>query len=141
LPAVELSAESYSITGGTLAEYQTTEGVPLKIVKNVNTPPKATDYLIRDAGTINVLYCVPGFALGGHALDSILISNSPSFRPGKDIRKITVPTYFPPEHPSAGQVTPKPMTFVYGAVEVKGSPAVFGWVAEAALTPAKSNVP
>jgi len=134
VPAVELSGETFRITGGNPKEFATEDGTPLKIVKNVNTPPKAIDYLVRDAGTINVLYCVPGFALGGHGLDSFLVSSGAQFRPGKDIRKITVPTYFPPGHAKAGEVTPKPMTFVYGAVEVKGAPPVFGWVAEAALS-------
>jgi len=135
LPVVELSPERFTITGGNPADYDTSDGLPLKIVKAVHTPPQPHDYLLRPAGTINLLYAVPGFGLGGHSLDSCLVANKPVFRAAKGVRPITVPTYYHYRHPLAGQIADKTMTFVYGAVEANGAAAVYGWMAREALAP------
>jgi hypothetical protein len=133
LPRVELEGKGIEITGGRPADYNTTAGYPLRIVKQVNTPPKPHDYLIRDAGTINLLYAVPGFGLGGHSLDSFLISNHPVFYRAKGINPITVPTYYPPEDDRAGRVSPETMTFLFGGVKVHDADPVYGWIAAEAL--------
>jgi hypothetical protein len=48
---------------------------------------------------------------------------------------LSPPTYYPIKHPRAKKVSPKTMTFIYGAVEVEGSETIYGWVALEALTP------
>ena len=45
------------------------------------------------------------------------------------------PTYFPAKHPQRGKVSPKTMTFIYGAVEVPGTEPVYGWMSKEALEP------
>lgn len=133
LPALVLEDRSYLVTGGDPSWYTTDKGTPFSIVADVGSGPRPQHYLRREAGTINLLFCVPGFGLGGHNLDSFLLSQEVGFRPAAGVRKITVPTYYPVGHPEMGEVTPKTMTFVYGAIDVQGSPRVYGWMAEEAL--------
>lgn len=133
LPALAVERRRYIVTGGNPADYTTTDGRNLKIVKAVDTPPEPQDYLIRPGGTANLLYAVPGFGLGGHSLDSFLVSGPPVFRRAVGIRKIIVPTYYPAGHALAGQPAPQTMAFVYGCVEAEGTFPVFGWIAEPAL--------
>ncbi|MDB6057281.1 MAG: hypothetical protein JWO95_1125 [Verrucomicrobiales bacterium] len=131
LPSLPLQKISYRITGGDPNAYRTPYG-ELAIVKQADGPVPS-HYLRRPPGTINVLYSVPGFGLGGQGLDSFLISDNLTFRPAVGVREFIQPTYYPLRHPQAKQVGPKTMTFIYGAVEAPHCEPVFGWVAKEAL--------
>jgi hypothetical protein len=130
LPRMPLGS-GYAITGGDPQAYMTESG-ELAIVKELDGPVPS-HYLKRPTGTVNLLYSVPGFGLGGQSLDSFLVSDGAIFRQAKGAKVFVQPTYFPKGHPKAGQVSPKTMTFLYGAVEVKGSDTVYGWIAKEAL--------
>lgn len=131
LPSLPLEKTQYRITGGNPKAYETPYG-ELAIVKQANGP-RPSHYLRRPTGTINILYSVPGFGLGGQGLDSFLISDGLTFRPAVGVREFVQPTYYPPRHPQARQVAPKTMTFIYGAVKAPNCEPVFGWVAKEAL--------
>ncbi len=137
LPALPLMSQRFIITGGDPASYRTKDGTPLSIVRNIRIGAQPEHYLSRPAGTVNIIYCVPGFGLGGHGLDSFLLSCRLIFTPAEGVRRFTMPTYYPQDHPQAGEKAPPTMTFVYGAVDVAGSPRIFGWVASEALEPIK----
>jgi len=135
LPALPLKDESYKITGGDPKQYMTEFGecAVVKTVRENNAVP--SHYLRRPSGTVNVLYSVPGFGLGGQGLDSFLVNHGAIFRPAKGAREFVQPTYFPIHHPKQGEVSPMTMTFIYGAVEIPGSKQhVYGWVAREALS-------
>jgi hypothetical protein len=134
LPSIPLQQTRYRITGGDPNAYQTPNG-ELAIVKQANGPVPS-HYLRRPTGTINILYSVPGFGLGGQGLDSFLISDGLTFRRAVGVREFVQPTYFPLRHPLAKQIAPKTMTFVYGAVQAPNCEPVFGWVAKEALAEA-----
>jgi hypothetical protein len=135
LPRMPLNAATYMITGGDPKEYMTESG-ELAIVKTLDGPVPS-HYLRRSAGTVNLIYSVPGFGLGGQSLDSFLVSDGAVFRQAEGAKVFVRPTYYPKEHPNAGKVSPKTMTFLYGAVEAKGSDLVYGWIAKEALLPTK----
>jgi hypothetical protein len=113
-----------------------TESGELAIVKQLDGP-LPSHYLRRPTGTVNLIYSVPGFGLGGQSLDSFLVSDGAIFHQAKGAKVFVQPTYYPKKHPNVGKVSPKKMTFLYGAVDVKGSSPVFGWIAKEALSPAK----
>jgi len=138
LPALPLEKTAFRITGGNPQQYMTEHG-EVRIVKNPNAEPVPSHYLRRPSGTVNIIYSVPGFGLGGQGLDSLLVvgNSTVTFRPAKGAKVFVQPTYFPGKHPKAGEVSPMTMTFIYGAVEVKGSDPVYGWVAREALEPMK----
>ena len=102
------------------------------IVKALNGPVPS-HYLRRPSGTVNLLYSVPGFGLGGQSLDSFLVSDNLTFRPAKGAKQFTQPTYYPKGHPQAAQVSPKTMTFLYGALEPQNQPPIYGWIAQESL--------
>jgi len=133
LPRLPLEDRRFRITGGDPAAYMTPHG-ELAIVKAINGPVPS-HYLRRPTNTINVIYSVPGFGLGGQGLDSFLLTDTLTFRPAKGAKQFVQPTYYPKGDPKAGQVAPKTMTFLYGAVELKGQEPVYGWVAQEALEP------
>jgi hypothetical protein len=135
LPRMPLEPASHIITGGDPQSYMTESG-ELAIVKALDGPVPS-HYLRRPTGTVNLIYSVPGYGLGGQSLDSFLVSDGAVFHQAKGAKVFVQPTYYPKGHPKAGKVSPKKMTFLYGAVEVKGSPPVFGWIAKEALSPAK----
>jgi hypothetical protein len=135
LPRMPLDPVGYTITGGDPQSYMTESG-ELAIVKQLDGPVPS-HYLRRPTGTVNVIYSVPGFGLGGQSLDSFLVSDGAVFHQAKGAKVFVQPTYYPKGHPNAGKVAPKKMTFLYGAVDVKGSAPVFGWIAKEALSPAK----
>jgi hypothetical protein len=139
LPKLPLQERRYRMTGGDPRSYLTDTGDELRIVLNPALGAVPSHYLRRPCGTVNILYCVPGFGLGGQSLDSFLISSSAIFRPAKGARMFIMPTYYPPGHPSAGKTSGKTMTFIYGAVESPGNDSVYGWVAKEALTPVENN--
>jgi hypothetical protein len=134
LPSLPLESRRYRITGGDPNLYQTAYG-ELAIVKQANGPVPS-HYLRRPTGTINVLYSVPGFGLGGQGLDSFLISDGLTFRAAVGVREFVQPTYYPLRHPQAKQLAPKTMAFIYGAVAAPNCEPVFGWVAKEALVEA-----
>lgn len=134
LPRLPLQPKGYKITGGNPKAYMTDKG-ELRIVKDPNAAPVPSHYLRRPSGTVNILYSVPGFGLGGQGTDSFLISDGIVFRPAKGARTFTQATYLPAGHPNAGKPSSKTMTFIYGAAEVKGVEPVYGWVAKEALAP------
>lgn len=134
LPALPLENTRYRITGGDPNAYQSSYG-ELAIVKQANGPVPS-HYLRRPTGTINVLYSVPGFGLGGQGLDSFLITDGLTFRRAVGTREFVQPTYYPLQHPRAKQIAPKTMTFVYGAIDAPNCEPVFGWVAKEALAEA-----
>jgi hypothetical protein len=135
LPRLPLNPTGYAITGGDPQSYMTESG-ELAIVKALDGPVPS-HYLRRPTGTVNLMYSVPGFGLGGQSLDSFLVSDGAIFHQAKGAKVFVQPTYFPKQHPNAGKVSPKTMTFLYGAVEVKGGDPVYGWIAKEALAPAK----
>ena len=121
LPALPLKEESYTITGGDPKMYMTDVGEEMAIVKTIrenNAVP--SHYLRRPTGTVNLIYSVPGFGLGGQGVDSFLVTSGAIFRPAKGAREFVQPTYFPLKHPQKGQISSMTMTFIYGAVEVRG---------------------
>jgi hypothetical protein len=134
LPRMPLSKIEYTITGGDPESYMTESG-ELAIVKELDGPIPS-HYLRRPTGTVNLIYSVPGFGLGGQSLDSFLVSGGAVFHQAMGAKVFVQPTYYPKQHPNAGKVSPRTMTFLYGAVDVKGS-TVYGWIAKEALSPAK----
>jgi hypothetical protein len=134
LPHLPLEEKSYQITGGDPRAYMTESG-ELSIIANVAFGAVPSHYLRRPSGTVNLLYCVPGFSLGGQGVDAFLVSDRVVFRPAKGARIFVQPTYFPAKHAQAGKKSDKTMTFIYGAVQVKGQEDVYGWIAKEALSP------
>jgi hypothetical protein len=133
LPRLPLEENSYRITGGDPRAYVTEFG-ELSIIANVAFGAVPSHYLRRPSGTVNLLYSVPGFSLGGQGVDAFLVSDRVVFRPAKGARIFAQPTYFPSKHPRAGEKSDKTMTFIYGAVEVEGQENVYGWIAKEALS-------
>jgi hypothetical protein len=136
LPRLPLDKKGFRITGGDPKQYMTPHG-EVRIVKDPSAEPVPSHYLRRPSGTVNIIYSVPGFGLGGQGLDSLLVGNNILFRPARGAKVFAQPTYFPGKHPQAGKVSPMTMTFIYGAAEVEGVEPVYGWVAREALEPAK----
>ena len=132
LPRLPLEPKRFRITGGNPNQYMTDKG-ELRIVDDPDGAPVPSHYLRRPTGTVNIIYCVPGFSMGGHSLDSFLISSNATFRPARGVRPFAQPTYYPAAHPKSDQKSENTMTFIYGAVEVKGSETVYGWIAKEAL--------
>ena len=139
LPALPLGPERYRITGGDPKSYVIPEG-ELAIVKTANGPVPS-HYLRRPCATINILYSVPGFGLGGQGLDSLRLSDHPTFRPATGVRTFVQPTYYPLKHPKAKEVSPRTMTFLYGQVEAPGYDPTYCWVAKEALEPMPPTQP
>ena len=133
LPRLPLGDTKFRITGGNPDFYMTNVGEELSIIKDVDFGAHPSDYLRRPSGTVNILYSVPGFSLGGQSLDSFLISSNAIFRPVRGARTFTMPTYYPPKHPLKGKMTEKTQTFIYGAVETPNSETIYGWIAREAL--------
>ena len=133
LPRLPLGNTRFPITGGDPDYYMTNVGEELSIIKDVDFGAHPSDYLRRPSGTVNILYSVPGFNLGGQSLDSFLISSGAVFRPVKGARTFTMPTYYPPKHPLKGKTAEKTQTFIYGAVEMPDSETVYGWISREAL--------
>ena len=133
LPRLPLGSTKFRITGGKPDFYMTNVGEELSIIENVDYGAHPGDYLRRPSGTVNILYSVPGFNLGGQSLDSFLISSGAIFRPVKGAKTFTMPTYYPPKHPLKGKMSDKTETFIYGAVETPNSETVYGWIAREAL--------
>jgi hypothetical protein len=136
LPRLPLEKTRYRITGGNPNHYMTPLG-EMSIVKDVKSGPVPSHYLRRPSGTVNIIYSVPGFGLGGQGLDSFLVSDGMIFRPAQGAKVFVQPTYYPAKDRRAGQVSPMTETFLYGAVETKGSEPVYGWVAKEALAPVR----
>ena len=138
LPRLPLDTRRYRITGGDDRQYILPDGEEVSIVPHVEKEgPVPSHYLRRPSGTVNVIYSVPGFDLGGQGLDSFLINGKATFRPAKGAKIFVMPTFYPYNSPKKGEKTEKTMTFLYGAVEVPGSETVFGWVAKEALAPTR----
>ena len=135
LPRLPLQEKGFRITGGDPMRYMTEFG-ELRIVKDPDAAPVPSHYLKRPSGTVNIIYSVPGFGLGGQGLDSFLITDGIVFHPARGAKVFVQPTYFPAKHPKKGQASSKTMTFIYGAAEVKGVEPVYGWVAKEALSAA-----
>ena len=135
LPALPLEAAGYRVTGGDPELYFTSFG-ELSIVRKVSSGPVPSHYLRRPSGTINLVYSVPGFGLGGEGMDSFLVSDALEFHPAKGAKVFKQPTYYPSKHPQAGKVSPQTMTFLYGAITSSDSAPVYGWIAKEALAPA-----
>jgi hypothetical protein len=133
LPALPLESKGFRVTGGNPNTYMTDFG-ELSIVRNVGSGPVPSHYLRRPSGTVNVLYSVPGFGLGGQGLDSFLAGDTLEFYPAKGAKVFVQPTYFPPKHPNAGKVGPPTMTFMYGAMKAKGCEPTYGWIAKESLS-------
>jgi hypothetical protein len=135
LPALPLATRGRRVTGGDPKMYMTTNG-ELMIVrrwKEKAPPPVPSHYLRRPGGTINLVYSVPGFGLGGEGLDSFLISDGLEFFPAPGAKLFHQPTYAPPKSARAGQVSGRTMTFLYGALKTREGELVYGWMAEEAL--------
>jgi hypothetical protein len=136
LPRLPLEKKGLRITGGDPKRYMTDFG-EMRIVKDPDGDPVPSHYLHRPSGTVNIIYSVPGFGLGGQGLDSLLVGNNILFHPAKGAKVFVQPTYYPGKHPQRGKVSPMTMTFIYGAAEVEGVEPVYGWVAREALEPTK----
>ncbi len=135
LPALPLAATGLRVTGGDPKMYMTPKG-ELSIVRHWNgegSPPVPSHYLRRPSGTINLIYSVPGFGLGGQGVDSFLVSDGLEFFPAIGAKVFKQPTYYPAKDPQAWKVSPPTMTFLYGAIKCNGSEPVYGWIAKEAL--------
>ncbi len=135
LPRLPLLSTRYKITGGNPKRYDTPSG-ELAIVDKLDGPVPS-HYLRRPTGTVNILYTMPGYYIGGHSLDSLLVTSNATFRPARGVRTFPVATYYPKKHPQEGKKSPRTMTFIYGAVEAKGTETIYGWIAKEALTPTR----
>jgi hypothetical protein len=133
LPRLPLKDESYRITGGDPRQYATEFG-ELSIIANVSFGAVPSHYLKRPSGTVNLIYSVPGFGLGGQGVDSFLVSDGAIFHPAEGAKVFNQPTYYPKNHPRAGEKSEKTMTFIYGAVAIPGEQDVYGWIAKEALS-------
>jgi hypothetical protein len=133
LPALPLEAQKYRITGGDANEYLLPDGHELSIVPDVKIGAVPSHYLRRPSGTVNIVFCVPGFGLGGQGLDSLLVTSGAIFQRAKGVREFVMPTYYPKGDPKEGKKADKTETFWYGAVEVPNSETIYGWVAKEAL--------
>lgn len=85
----------------------------------------ATDYLVRPFGLVHLTYSVPGFNLGGHAVDSFV--PGAVFRRARGVAQIEVPLFGPRGHRSSLS-----LHFVYGFVH-DGEQRRYGWFAKEAL--------
>jgi hypothetical protein len=137
LPSLPLEKTGLRVTGGNPRKYVTPTG-ELSIVHVIATdqkgsPPVPSHYLRRPSGTVNLIYSVPGFGLGGEGTDSFLVSDNLMFYPAIGAKVFTQPTYYPPKDPRAGKVAPQTMTFLYGAIKTNGSEPIYGWIAKEAL--------
>jgi Bacterial Ig-like domain (group 2) len=132
LPALPLEAKGCRITGGNPQTYETQFG-ELSIVRQVKSGAVPSHYLRRPSGTINLVYSVPGFGLGGQGVDSFLVGDGLEFFPAREAKVFRQPTYYPPKHPQAGNISPQTMTFIYGAIKCDGSEPVYGWMAKESL--------
>lgn len=132
LPALPLEAKGCRVTGGDPKMYMTEYG-EMSIVRQLEIGAVPSHYLRRPSGTINLIYSVPGFGLGGQGVDSFLVSDGVEFFPAKGAKVFKQPTYYPPKHPQAGKISPQTMTFLYGAVKCNGSEPIYGWIAKEAL--------
>jgi hypothetical protein len=132
--ALPLEATGCRVTGGNPKMYSTEFG-ELSIVRQVGSGPVPSHYLRRPSGTVNLIYSVPGFGLGGQGVDSFLVSDGLEFYPARGAKVFKQPTYYPPKHPQAGKVSPQTMTFLYGAIKSNGSEPTYGWMAREALAP------
>jgi hypothetical protein len=132
LPTLPLESKPYRVTGGNPKLYLTDSG-EMSIVRAINSGPVPSHYLRRPSGTVNLLYSVPGFGLGGQGLDSFLVSDSLQFYPAKGAKVFVQPTYFPAKHAQAGHVSPKTMTFLYGAIKGPNIDPVYGWLSKESL--------
>lgn len=139
LPALPLETTGYRVTGGDPQMYFTPNG-ELSIVRQVEFGAVPSHYLRRPSGTINMVYSVPGFGLGGQGTDSFLVTDELEFHPARGAKVFEQPTYYPPKHPQAGKVSLKTMTFVYGAIEGEGFEPVYGWIAREALAPVSKQM-
>jgi len=136
LPHLPLEKKGFRITGGDPKQYMTEFG-EVRIVKDPAADPVPSHYLRRPSGTVNIIYSVPGYGLGGQGLDAFLVTDGIVFHPAKGAKVFIQPTYYPAKHPQAGKKSPMTMTFIFGAAEVKGVEPVYGWVAKEALEPMK----
>jgi len=132
LQALALEPNGIPITGGNPKQYLTPYG-ELRIIRSTNVAAVPSHYLRRPSGTINLVYSVPGFGLGGEGGDSYLISDGLKFYPAVGAKVFIRPTFFPPKSPQAGKVSSQTMTFLYGAIKTEGSAPAYGWVAREAL--------
>lgn len=132
MPRLPLESRGLTITGGDPSRYMTEYG-ELRVVKNPDAEPVPSHYLRRPSGTVNIIYSVPGFGLGGQGLDSFLVTDGVVFYPALGAKVFTQPTYYPGRHPRRGQVSDKTITFIYGAAVARGTEPVYGWVAREAL--------
>jgi len=135
LPALPLEPAGYRVTGGNPELYLTPFG-ELRIVRQKNSGAVPSHYLRRPSGTINLVYSVPGFGLGGEATDSFLLSDALEFHPARGAKVFKQPAFFPPKHPQAGKASPQTMTFLYGAIQSSDSEPIYGWIAKEALATA-----
>lgn len=134
LPVLPLEATGYRITGGNPKQYLTPYG-ELSIVRQLSIGAVPSHYLRRPSGTINLVYSVPGFGLGGEGTDSFLVSDGLEFYPAIGAKIFKQPTYYPSKHPQAGKISPETMTFLYGAIKTEGSDPIYGWIAKEAVAP------
>ena len=57
-------------------------------------------YLRCPTGTVNLIYSVPGFGLGGQGVDSFLVTSGQDLPAGESAaREFVQLTYFPLKHP------------------------------------------
>jgi hypothetical protein len=133
LLALPLEKDKYRITGGDPKEYYLPDGKEVSIIPNVKAGAYPSHYLRRPSGVVNIVFSVPGFSLGGQGLDSLLVSSGASFRRAVGVREFVMPTFYPKDDPREGKIADKTETFWYGAVEVRDSETIYGWVAKEAL--------
>jgi hypothetical protein len=110
------------ITGGDPAAFAN-----LKVDSNQSANGEnATDYLLRPGNVVYVTFNVPGFSLGGYAVDSVPIGSV--FRRSLGVEEIDIPLY----PPGSSTPTNKSMHFIYGSVD-DGVAKRFGWIAKEAM--------
>lgn len=110
----------WRITGGEPARF---DHLVLRATDGETYP--ATDYLLRPYGLVHLTFTVPGFALGGHAVDSF--QPGAIFRRARGVEQIRIALYGPQGHRSALS-----LDFAYGYVH-DGEQRRYGWIAKQAL--------
>jgi len=128
-PGAGLYETSWIVTGGDVGAFG-----ELKVTRGYSGGGrKATDYLVRTGGVVNLVYNIPGRGLGGYSVDSFPVGVT--FRRAKGVLQVEIPLYHP------GGTTPvSSMRFVYGYID-DGGQHRFGWIAKEALTQAPEPTP
>ena len=117
-------ATVWTVTGGNPAAFG-----ELRVTPNYSgSDRRATDYLARPGGVVNLLYNLPG--LGGMSLDTFPVNVT--FLRSRGVNQLEIKLY----QPQSGADTGRTMKFVYGHINDR-----YGWIAKDALAASPAPAP